>query len=329
MKSIAVFNNKGGVGKTTFTYHLGFALEKLGKKVLFVDGDPQCNLTAYTCEDDVIDAAWEKEGNSLYQAVRPLVTAAGDVNYVQPYKIQERNIWIYPGDLLISEYESALSESWTQVLAGQERGFRVSSGIYRLYSEFARANEVDYVLIDLGPNLGSLNRALLLGCDFFIIPMIPDLFSLRGSQNLGSTLATWAKLWYESLQRTSGFDFEVQKGTPMFLGYILQQFNVYRKKPTKAWSRWASEIPTYINNYVVTPLSSPGIPSANLVVSASDYKLGEMKNYHGLIPMSQDALKPVFELKTGDGVIGDHHKYVKQNFEEYKQMAEIILTKTI
>lgn len=45
MKKIVFFNNKGGVGKTTFTYHIGYALEKIGKKVLFVDADPQCNLT--------------------------------------------------------------------------------------------------------------------------------------------------------------------------------------------------------------------------------------------------------------------------------------------
>lgn len=47
MKSIVFFNNKGGVGKTTFTYHIGFALEQAGKKILFVDADPQCNLSSH------------------------------------------------------------------------------------------------------------------------------------------------------------------------------------------------------------------------------------------------------------------------------------------
>lgn len=45
MKIISLFNNKGGVGKSTLSYHLGCALGELGKKVLFVDLDPQCNLT--------------------------------------------------------------------------------------------------------------------------------------------------------------------------------------------------------------------------------------------------------------------------------------------
>lgn len=60
MKKIVFFNNKGGVGKTTFTYHIGYALEKIGKKVLFVDADPQCNLTTQLCADNVIEREWEK-----------------------------------------------------------------------------------------------------------------------------------------------------------------------------------------------------------------------------------------------------------------------------
>lgn len=74
MKTIAFFNNKGGVGKTTFTFHLGYALERIGKKVLFADLDPQCNLTAHICSDETIDNAWSDHGNSLYQAIAPIVT---------------------------------------------------------------------------------------------------------------------------------------------------------------------------------------------------------------------------------------------------------------
>lgn len=54
MKSIVFFNNKGGVGKTTFTYHIGFALEQAGKKILFVDADPQCNLSSHLCDEQLL-----------------------------------------------------------------------------------------------------------------------------------------------------------------------------------------------------------------------------------------------------------------------------------
>jgi cellulose biosynthesis protein BcsQ len=45
---ISIFNNKGGVGKTTLTFHLAHALSELGHKVLAIDLDPQCNLSIYS-----------------------------------------------------------------------------------------------------------------------------------------------------------------------------------------------------------------------------------------------------------------------------------------
>lgn len=51
MKSIAIFNNKGGVGKTTYLYHIANILADAGNNVLMVDCDSQCNLTAYALED--------------------------------------------------------------------------------------------------------------------------------------------------------------------------------------------------------------------------------------------------------------------------------------
>lgn len=326
MKSIAFFNNKGGVGKTTFTFHLGYALEQQGKRILFVDLDPQCNLTAHICDEDTIDHAWGESGNSIYKAVAPIITGAGDVQMVEPYKVPNRNIWVFVGDLLLSDFEGELSSAWTQILAGQERGFRVTSAIYRLIQTFAHENEIDYILIDLAPNLGSLNRSILLGCDNFIIPMIPDLFSLRGSQNLGRVFADWIRNYYTSKQRVGvqNIPFDIPNGTPKFSGYILQQFNVYRTRKTKAYENWGNQIPTYIKRYVINPLKSPDLAILDLCLTLADYKIAEFKNYHSLIPLAQDALKPVFELSGKDGVIGGHYQYVDDCKHEFENIAENI-----
>jgi cellulose biosynthesis protein BcsQ len=61
MKILSVFNNKGGVGKTTLTYHLGHILAEMGKRVLFIDLDPQCNLTTYAVSIPRIDEIWKVE----------------------------------------------------------------------------------------------------------------------------------------------------------------------------------------------------------------------------------------------------------------------------
>ena len=324
MIKIAFFNNKGGVGKTTLSIHVGHMLEKLGKKVLYVDIDPQCNLTAHMCDDEVIDDAWENDGNSIYKAVKPIVTGAGDFEYFEPHQIGDKNIWLYIGDLLLSDYENMLSESWTQILAAQERGFRASSAISRLIDQFGKEQGIDYAILDMGPNFGALNRISLLDCDYFFIPMVPDLFSLRGSQNLGRVFAEWIKQYSGAIERAKLNAITVPKGKPKFSGYILQQFNIYRSKKAKAWQKWEEEIPKFINEYVVNPL----VELDKDLSIKDNLKIGDFKNYHSLIPMAQSALKPIFELTTNDGVIGAHHEYVKNCFHEFEMLANEVINRT-
>ena len=61
MKIISVFNNKGGVGKTTLTFHLAHALGEMGYRVLLMDLDPQCNLTILSLDMEAIHDIWAIE----------------------------------------------------------------------------------------------------------------------------------------------------------------------------------------------------------------------------------------------------------------------------
>lgn len=65
--TISFFNNKGGVGKTTFLFHVAHRVAELGKTVLMVDCDSQCNLTSYSLSESAIDQAWKPDGNSIYR----------------------------------------------------------------------------------------------------------------------------------------------------------------------------------------------------------------------------------------------------------------------
>ena len=65
MKIISVFNNKGGVGKSTLSFHLGKALGLMGKKVLFVDLDPQCNLTISAMRENELENIWQEEDSYI------------------------------------------------------------------------------------------------------------------------------------------------------------------------------------------------------------------------------------------------------------------------
>jgi hypothetical protein len=78
---IAFFNHKGGVSKTTTTFNLGWALADAGKKVMIVDGDPQCNLTGTVLGFDGIDdfaAFYKKNPNAnISDALSPVFSGAG------------------------------------------------------------------------------------------------------------------------------------------------------------------------------------------------------------------------------------------------------------
>lgn len=328
MKQIVLFNNKGGVGKTTCLQHLGFALEKKGKRVLFVDADPQCNLTSYICTSDQINSFWDKN-QSIYSAVKPLIVGTGDIGDLVPYKIPNRNIWLVPGDLLLSDYEETLARNWVEVLAGREIGFRVTSSLYRLICKVSTANDIDYALIDVGPNLGSLNRAVLLGCDFFIVPLVPDMFSLRGLQNIGTTLKSWIRDWQGILDRKpSASSFAVQKGKPTFAGYINQHFNIYRGEETQAWKVWAEQVPGAIQNNVVDILKR--IDTALVLdLNGNLHKLGDVKNYHSLVPLSQTQRTPIFELRPNVDVRGTHIKMVDKCKDDYESLANLVISKLV
>ena len=81
---IALFNHKGGVGKTTLTVNIAHALAELGHRVLLVDADPQCNLTSYLLPpeavDKELDSARGETGNTLYSAVWPVTDSNAEPN---------------------------------------------------------------------------------------------------------------------------------------------------------------------------------------------------------------------------------------------------------
>src|ERR1051326_6868222 len=98
MLIICLFNNKGGVGKTTFLFHVAHVLAET-RRILMVDCDSQCNLTAYALQDRAIEKAWEEGGNSIYRAIEPVARGIGDIRNRAPSQLRT-NLYLFPGDLL-------------------------------------------------------------------------------------------------------------------------------------------------------------------------------------------------------------------------------------
>lgn len=163
----------------------------------------------------------------------------------------------------------------------------------------------DVVMLDLGPNLGSLNRSVLASSDYFMIPMSPDLFSIRGTLNLGDKLVTWRKEWDQCNSSYKGNDIELPHGKPIFLGYVMQQHNIRNNKDgmTKGWSIFGNRIEKAVRDNIVEKLAP-----LNQVHDWGDnnWNIGKIPNLHSLIPYSLETKKPVFDCCSADGLKGSH-----------------------
>ncbi|MCH7751876.1 MAG: AAA family ATPase, partial [Planctomycetes bacterium] len=200
---IAFFNNKGGVGKTSLVYHVAWMLAEQGYRILAADLDPQGNLTAAFLDENRLEGLWtgdQREAKTIYRAIRPLEEATGDFAVPKLESIDD-NLALLPGDMALSQFEDDLSEVWPKCLDEDRRAFRVTSAFWRVLQAGANEHQADAILVDLGPNLGAINRAALIGSDYVVIPLGPDLFSLQGLRNLGPTLENWRKGWKERLEK--------------------------------------------------------------------------------------------------------------------------------
>lgn len=305
---ISIFNNKGGVGKTTYLYHVAHLLERRGKTVLMVDADSQCNLTAYSLPDATMERSWRTEGNSIWRIIEPVYQGLGNFRRRVPIQVNSEgypHLYLVPGDLLLSNYEDRLGDSWSGAKGGNEPELRIQSAIYRYILWAAQKLHVDVVMVDLGPNLGALNRAVLAASDYFIVPISPDLFSIRGTENLGEKLTIWNQEWGQCNTAWRGQSLDLPKGGPVFLGYVTQQHNIRQNEQgmTRGWQIFGERVEASVRANIIDrllPLNQVynwGQGTANL---------GRIPNMHSLIPYSLEAKKPIFDCTAGDGLTGAH-----------------------
>jgi chromosome partitioning protein len=318
---IAFFNNKGGVGKTSLAYHLAWMFAERGHKVLAADLDPQANLSAAFLDEDRLEELWSDMGPRLTLAgpLAPLLEGTGGLGAVHVEKITDR-LGLVVGDLSLSAFEDELSSQWSACLDKKVRAFRIVSAIWQLIVAAARERNDDLVLIDVGPNLGALNRSVLIASDHVVIPLAPDLFSLQGLRNLGPTLRRWRSEWEQRVEvNPEPEELELPAGVMRPLGYVVLQHGVRLDRHVKAYARWIAQIPGTYREAVLDEAASQA-PA----VAEDPECLAMLKHYHSLIPLGQESHKPIFDLKPADGAIGAHQQAVTVAFDDFSKLAERI-----
>ena len=318
MKTIAFFNNKGGVGKTTLVYHLAWMYAELGLRVLVADLDPQANVTSMFLDEEALEQLWADGGGgagTVFSAVEPSVEGTGGVETPEAVAITD-HLALIPGDLLLAGFEDELSAQWPRCLDQDKRAFRVITAFHELIRRAAEAHRADLVMLDVGPNLGAINRAAMVAAEHVVIPLAPDLFSLQGLRNLGPALRRWRAAWQERLNKNPGFD-NLPNGKMSPVGYVVLQHAVRLDRPVKAYQRWMSRIP---GEYRESVLSEVG----GATVENDPYCLAMLKHYRSLMPLAMEVRKPMFLLKPADGAIGSHGQAVRTCYSDFQRLAEMI-----
>lgn len=154
MKTIAIANHKGGIGKTTTTLNLGAGLSMMGKRVLLIDMDPQMNLS---------------QGLGIYEADKTIHEALSGKCKLTPHKITD-TLSIVPSTTNLRNLET----EFISRIGGQVRLKKVLSDV----------EGYDYIFIDCPPSLGLLTTNALTATDEVIIPITPEFYSVQGIVNL-------------------------------------------------------------------------------------------------------------------------------------------------
>lgn len=164
-KTIAIFNQKGGVGKTTTNVNLAACLAKLGKKVLVVDIDPQGNTTSG------LGISKRELEYSLYDAL------TGNVENIDKVIIKTgmENLYILPAS-------ADLAGAEVELVNVDKRESRLKDVLDRAKGDF------DYVFIDCPPSLGLLTINALTAVESVLIPIQCEFYALEGVSQLMSTV---------------------------------------------------------------------------------------------------------------------------------------------
>ena len=324
-------NTKAGVGKTSLVFHLAWMLSRVGHRVLTCDLNPQANLTVSFLDEASLEELWHPETptadscRTVFQSIRPLMDAL-DLQPPAPKRIAA-GLFLIPGDLSLAGFEDTLSDQWPkeQSSIGLCRSLRMQTGFHRLVQQGAAHVEASVILMDVGPNLGAINRSALVASDHVIVPLGADLASFRSLGSLGSTLNRWREDWkrrrahwhHNRLDQNPANELPLPGGNMHPLGYVVQKPGYNLGRPIQPRDRWFNRIPAEFG----WKLAGQRTDIQSATPADDEYCLAVMKNYRSLVPMAQELHKPMFDLTPADGAVGSHAVAARDAERSFKELA--------
>jgi cellulose biosynthesis protein BcsQ len=340
MKSVAMFNNKGGVGKTTLTCNLAsFIASEFGRKVLVVDCDPQCNSTQLIM--GVEDAAELYLSNdptpattTIRDVLKPIEDGDSSIDVdlrVLPASANRFNVDLLPGHPHFAIIEDRLGRAWQMLLARDKQGFRQTNWNTALCASLQ--DKYDLAIFDLGPSLGSINRSVLMGCEHFLTPLGSDVFSIIGVKNISTWLSAWINDYehsWQGLLDADAADLKTRYEIPSkpaiiggFVGYTVQQYitKSYGKerRATKAYESIIGNVDAEIESALKEYYSPPLLENKEMA------KLGDIPHLYSLVPLAQKRAVPIHGLSSTDGLVGSQFAAVRDFRTRIEPIASNLL----
>lgn len=321
MYSLAFFNNKGGVGKTTLSCNMAFYFASAkGQRVLVIDCDPQCNATQLLLPDNIWEDLYgnrrESSNRTLLKALRHI--RAGDSTIDLDVRIEHSERFqcdVLAGHPNLSILEDTLSLSWGEFRQGTPGGARRSMWAHTLSSKL----NYDIIIFDLGPSLGALNRSVLLGSTHFITPMAADLFSLYALDNISTWIKGWSRDYNRAVEglQDIGDETDLLENTlpsklPILSGYVGYTVQQYVTKTAGGNLRAVQSYDRYKNQIPERAINLADFRAT----TAENLDLGVVPNMFSMIPLAQSKHAPVADLTQSDGLRGSQpsqqSKYVRR-----------------
>ncbi|WP_312359147.1 ParA family protein [Mixta calida] len=240
MKTISLFNNKGGVGKTTLTWNLSVSLSAKGKSVLLIDFDPQCNLSIALLGETGFSKLLKKDaanpyGKTIRAFCQPFIQqdippSVHTFPPLYPMEAGSGRLDVVPGDFWLNNLSDVISVGTDLIAGNAVTRFLIPSLIANKAQELNNC-EYDYVLIDVPPSFNTIVRSALYCSDYYLVPCTADVFSAYCIGLIGETLPKFRDDWEQGIKRSSAQSNPLisQKGQPKFAGWIFNGFD--KRKP--------------------------------------------------------------------------------------------------
>ncbi|WP_111657771.1 ParA family protein [Isoalcanivorax indicus] len=299
-KIVALYNNKGGVSKTTTNFNLGAYLASTGKRVLVVDCDPQCNMTELflAAREDIDDPDCSLPGTSIYESMLPRFKGQqGEINQADIELVEHnlyKSLFLFRGDLEFSRAETYFGTAWNQAVTENIHEKNTYIVVHRLLRSLIDARGFDYVLCDVGPSTGAITKTIVIASDEIVVPLVPDRFCYQAVKLLGNVISEWIDRHRIISQSLVPFGIEPFEGKPKLAGTILQNFKVHAGARVKeSYIKWQKKI----SNEISTSLCKEGLFEPKFGFDVDNPYVASIKDVAVLAPIAQLFGRAIFDIQ--------------------------------